>query len=1035
MGAHGPSFRKRATAAILVALATSVARDALAEVELGALSRASDGVRTAALPHVLGEPVSVVVRIPEGVAEPEGFVPIAPGLGVLDLGPATLYALARERPELRFDWAPPRRLLMERADEFAHASSFRNDTGLTGRGVVIGVIDSGIDPTHPDLRGEDGRSRILWWLDFSRGPLGRHPELEAELGCSGENAAGRCAVLDGSDVEELLGNDEAADDPGDAFGHGTHVASLAAGSGRAFDPLRYVGVAPEASFVIVRAIRAGGGIFDADILKATRFVFERADELAMPAVVNLSLGSDFGGHDGSSSLERGLESFVGPAHPGRAIVVAAGNSAGLVDGITGVPGPCGVHTEVHVPRDESALVPLVTLAAHDPIRATLYAWIATRPGDQLSVGVVDSNGAVVEPVAPGRAVVEESQGVTVSVANDVHGGTDRVPTGSQGAVVIVEGTWPSERTFALTLEGHGSARVWVLGEGDLGPSVSFGPLLPRARKEGTVNVPASSPGLIAVGATLNRTDWVDAEGENVSFPDHGALDDAPPDTTAYFSSAGPNADGFMKPDIVASGANVIGAMAATADPRFTDATLFSSPECDDRGYDEHCTVVDDGHAVSSGTSMAAPLVSGAVALLFERDPSLDQTRVRALLQAGSRALAGVVFDERQVGVGALDLAGTLDVLAADTDRLPGSATRLTLGASFAHPDSSWPVEGVALVRDDEGRVADGFDPARLSLEVRGAGVVRPLARVEAGLFSFAIAAEPGSGGRSLSVALRFDERTLAERSAPIAVDPELARTLPSGRGGCALGARGGGEPWGFVSTLALLAAAVARARRRSNRPPARVSIEAPARRDAREFLAAVHRSKKLHRPWVAAPATPADFARFLARSKQPNRRVFLVRLRETRELAGVVTLSEIVFGNFRSAYCGYYAFEPFAGKGYLGEGLGLVLDFAFAELGLHRVEANVQPKNVRSLRLVRRLGFREEGFSPKYLFISGRFRDHVRTTMLAETWAKRRKRAVTAPPSTRAPNAARTVPRRDRTDARGRPARGARRPRAPQKRR
>jgi RimJ/RimL family protein N-acetyltransferase/subtilisin family serine protease len=985
---------------------------------------------------VLGEPMSVVVRIPEGVAEPSGFVPIAPGLGVLDLEPGALHALARERPELHFDWAPSRRLLMERADEFAHASSFRNDTGLTGRGVVIGVIDSGIDPTHPDLRGENGRSRILWWLDFSRGPLGRHPELEAELGCSGENSAGRCAVLDGSDVEELLGNDEPADDPGDAFGHGTHVASLAAGSGRWSDPGRYVGVAPEASLIVVRAIRAGGGIFDADILKATRFVFERADELAMPAVVNLSLGSDFGGHDGSSSLEQGLESFVGPARPGRAIVVAAGNSAGLVDGITGVPGPCGVHTEVHVPRDERALVPLVTLAARDPIRATLYAWIATRPGDALSVGVVDSNGAVVEPVVPGRAVVEERLGVTVSVANDVHGGPDRVPMGSQGAVVIVEGAWPSERTFALTLEGPGSARVWVLGEGDLGPTVSFGPLVPRAKKEGTINVPASSPGLIAVGATLNRTDWVDAAGEEVSFPEHGALDDAPPDTTAYFSSAGPNADGFMKPDIVASGANVIGAMAATADPRFTDATLFSSPECDDRGYDEHCTVVDDGHAVSSGTSMAAPLVSGAVALLFERDPSLDQTRVRALLQAGSRALRGVVFDERQVGVGALDLAGTLDVLAADTDRLPGSATRLTLGASFAHPDSSWPVEGVALVRDDEGRVADGFDPARLSLEVRGAGLVRPLARVEAGLFSFAIAAEPGSGGRPLSVALRFDGSTLAERSAPIAVDPELARTLPSGRGGCALGVRSnGGDAWGFVSALALLAAAVARARRRSKQSEPRVGIEAPARRDAREFLAAARRSKKLHGPWVAAPATPADFARFLARSKQPNRRVFLVRVRETRELAGVVTLSEIVFGNFRSAYCGYYAFEPCAGKGYLGEGLALVLDFAFCELGLHRVEANVQPKNVASRRLVRRLGFREEGFSPKYLFISGRFRDHVRTTMLAETWAKRRLGAVTTPRSTRAPNVARTEPRPDRTDARGRLARGARRPRARQKRR
>jgi subtilisin family serine protease len=537
-------------------------------------------------------------------------------------------------------------------------------------------------------------------------------------------------------------------------------------------------------------------------------VFDRASEASLPAVVNLSLGSDFGGHDGSSGLERGLAGMVGPEHPGRAIVVAAGNSAGLVDGIRGVPGPCGVHTEVHVPDGESALVPVVTLTARDPIRATLYAWIATRPGDALSVGVVDPNGTVVEPVAPGKIAVQESAGVTLSVANDVHGGLDRVPEGSQGAVVIIEGSWASERTFGLLFEGPGSARVWVLGEGDLAPPSSPGPLLPRGRKEGTINVPASSPALIAVGATLNRTDWVDHAGDEVSFPEHGVLDDAPPDTTAFFSSAGPNALGSLKPDIVASGANVIGAMAATADPRFSDAPMFSSPpSCLAAGYDRDCYVVDDRHAVSTGTSMAAPLVSGAVALLFEREPTLDQGRILALLQAGSRELAGVVFDERQVGPGALDLLGTLDVLESNAGgRVPGNATRLTLGASFAHPDSSWPLEGLVLLRDDSGGVADGFEPSRLTLTVcADAHVVRPLARVAAGLFSFAVAAEPGSGGRPLTMKLRFDGHDLVDRSVPIAVDPALAEARPSARGGCALGRERLRPPWGIVVALAWVA--------------------------------------------------------------------------------------------------------------------------------------------------------------------------------------------------------------------------------------
>ncbi|HEX6274360.1 MAG TPA: S8 family serine peptidase [Polyangiaceae bacterium] len=803
--ARGPHVR--ASALLAFALLLPFPARAEAVLDLGALARAAERSAPNAVPRPLRDSVSVVLELPDGAPAPDGFVSIAGRLGVLDLRAGSLFALARERPELRLEWAPSRRLLMNRADGFARASRFRRETGLTGRGVVVGIVDSGVDPAHPDLRDETGRSRIAWWLDFSRGPAGRHPELEAELGCVSDDGEGRCAVLDGGDVEELLFNGEVADDPGDALGHGTHVASLAGGNGLSFEPPRYVGVAPQATFIVVRAMRPGGGIFDADILKAARFVFERAGEASMPAVVNLSLGSDFGGHDGSSGLERGLESLVGPAHPGRAIVVAAGNSAGLFDGVSGVPGPCGVHTEVHLPHGEETVVPIATLTEREPVRATVYAWIATRPGDALSVGVVDPDGVLVEPIAPGNAVVEERDGVTVSIANSVAGGEARVPAGSEGAVVVIEGAWPSSRTFGLWLEGPGSARIWVLGEGDLDPSVNPGPLLPRARKEGTVNVPASSPGLIAVGATLNRTDWVDHAGEAVSFPRHGSLDDAPADTTAFFSSAGPNALGTIKPDLVASGANVVGALAVTADPRFSNASFFATPgACRVSGYDPNCVVVDDHHVVSSGTSMAAPLVAGAVALLFERDPTLDQGRVRALLQAGARELEGVVFDERQVGPGALDLQKTLDAFNPNAaEREPGEGTRLVLGASFAHPDPTWPLEGLLLVRGDSGRIAD-VSSSRLSLVVNGADVVRGLTRSAPGLFSFALAAPAGSGGRTLSVALRVDGRTLVERSVPIAVDPALVGARPSARGGCAMVASGGSPVAFLVAGLAALLA-------------------------------------------------------------------------------------------------------------------------------------------------------------------------------------------------------------------------------------
>ncbi len=115
--------------------------------------------------------------------------------------------------------------------------------------------------------------------------------------------------------------------------------------------------------------------------------------------------------------------------------------------------------------------------------------------------------------------------------------------------------------------------------------------------------------------------------------------------------------------------------------------------------------------------------------------------------------------------------------------------------------------------------------------------------------------------------------------------------------------------------------------------------------------------------------------------------------REGHELVGAYNLSEIVRGVFHSAYLGYYAFAPWAGHGYMRAGLALVLQAAFADLKLHRVEANVQPANVRSIRLLQAIGFTREGYSRRYVKIAGRWRDHVRFAMLAEDWRALRRRA------------------------------------------
>jgi [ribosomal protein S5]-alanine N-acetyltransferase len=164
----------------------------------------------------------------------------------------------------------------------------------------------------------------------------------------------------------------------------------------------------------------------------------------------------------------------------------------------------------------------------------------------------------------------------------------------------------------------------------------------------------------------------------------------------------------------------------------------------------------------------------------------------------------------------------------------------------------------------------------------------------------------------------------------------------------------------------------------------RVFLRPPTARDRDDFLALVRSSCARLRPWVDPPADRRAFASYLRRSRRPTERAFLVCRREDGMIAGVVNVSQIFHGGFRSAYLGYYAGAAFMGRGYMSEGLRLALRHAFSRLRLHRLEANIQPANRASIRLVRRAGFRREGFSPRYLKVFGRWRDHERWAMTAE---------------------------------------------------
>lgn len=163
----------------------------------------------------------------------------------------------------------------------------------------------------------------------------------------------------------------------------------------------------------------------------------------------------------------------------------------------------------------------------------------------------------------------------------------------------------------------------------------------------------------------------------------------------------------------------------------------------------------------------------------------------------------------------------------------------------------------------------------------------------------------------------------------------------------------------------------------------RVYLRRPQAGDAREFLDLMQASRRLHRPWVQPPSDKKAFSIYIERSSVRGVGS-LICLRENHAIVGVANLSEIVRGLFQSAYLGFYGSAPYMGQGLMREGVGLVLRHAFQDLKLHRVEANVQPANARSLSLVKALGFRKEGYSPRYLKICGRWRDHERWARLAE---------------------------------------------------
>lgn len=525
-------------------------------------------------------------------------------------------------------------------------------SAYTGKGVIVGLVDSGIDLRHPDFSADKG-TRILAVWDVSGLAAGAAPRV-----CTASQiAGGTCTEID-------------------VDGHGTHAAGIAAGNGTVRP--EYRGMAPEANLVVARAGRSTSvtGFYDDDIVDACSFIFGQAKALGRPAVINVSAGSVRGPLDGTSELETALSALTGP---GRIIVAAAGNA-----------GNTPVHLSYAAKGNSPDTSNETEIFIDDPSQpAEIELWY--RAGS-LSAGftlyTTREDPSSTPPVGPGAAPGVQpllTQGGVHVADYEVDASTTSSPTNGDHVVKLsIQPTLGGIRfgvRFALYVFGSGTMDAWITN-GRFG-TVSEGYWRPGDSKK-TVASPATAKGVIAAGAYTTKIQWIDYDWVTQRKTDCGLFGDL-----ACFNSTGPTRDGRSKPDITAPGQVVVAPMSLWASP--AQPRTRTSP--------------DEKYLVLEGTSMAAAHVTGLVALMLQANPALDFDAVSSALRstASADAFTGAAPDPNVWGAGKLNgyaavkaVAGsvpvpdfTLQISPSSLAVLRGATATATVGCTavggFASP--------------------------------------------------------------------------------------------------------------------------------------------------------------------------------------------------------------------------------------------------------------------------------------------------------------------------------------------------------------
>jgi len=573
-------------------------------------------------------------------------------------------------------------------------------TGYAGQGVIVGIYDTGIDLAHEDFRHPDGSTRLLGLWDQPRG--GTPP--------AGFGYGNYCspASIDGGTCAQR-----------DLNGHGTHVAGTAAGSGAATgpggEPFRFTGMAPMADLLVVNGDQAGFPVNR--VIDGVNWIFQEAARLGRPAVVNLSLGVSSGPRDGTSLFEVAMDQLSGP---GRIVVAASGNSGMNFSPdrlnhamLTAGAGTFAFEIQSYTPAAvscENEIAFELWYGGTDRIRATVTrpdgSSLSGETGETVFQALPSGNIDIILPPEP-------------APQNDDRRGIIWVD-GCRGAGPPQQGEWTLHFEF-LTGAPSKPLHSWIVVN-RLGGQ-------PRAR--GTtgfdnafqVASPASAQRVIAVGAYISRQAWTSTTGQQFTF------NPGPTGNITRFSSGGPPRDGRLKPEITAPGTAIVSSR--SADAAVADALLVPGRR----------------HMVLQGTSMAAPFVTGGVAILLQRAGTLTPEEARQLLAENAIRDAftpisytripgdgqNVGHPNEQWGFGKLDVAAALaaasvfatvptlqvDVLPLEPEPAPvvsARGTRLTLLRLVLRADGPEPVD----VRQLGFRVT-GNDPDARLIVVRSFG--------------------------------------------------------------------------------------------------------------------------------------------------------------------------------------------------------------------------------------------------------------------------------------------------------------------------